>query len=251
MKGSGRLLVLAAAALVPAACCAADVVPFRPGEKLHYTVSWAGIPAAEATLEILPREKRRGKKAWHFVMTARTSALVEHIYPVHDRIDSFADAAMTRSLLYRERKRTRGKRKNVTVAFDWKAKTARYTKNGKARKPRPLSDGAFDPLAVFYYFRMQELREGAVLTRPVSDGKKCVTGTAGVRGRQRITAGGKQYDTFLVEPELTDIGGVFEKSPGAKLQIWVTADRRRLPVLIKSRVIVGSFTAELDAITLP
>ena len=41
------------------------------------------------------------------------------------------------------------------------------------------------------------------------------------------------------------IGGVFKKSKGAKLQIWVTSDERRIPVKIKSKVSVGSFVAEL------
>jgi hypothetical protein len=43
------------------------------------------------------------------------------------------------------------------------------------------------------------------------------------------------------------VGGVFEKSPDAKLQLWVSADYRRLPVKLKSKVIVGSFTGELQS----
>jgi hypothetical protein len=48
-----------------------------------------------------------------------------------------------------------------------------------------------------------------------------------------------------VEPELRYIGGVFEKSKDAELNVWVTADEQRLPVKIKSKVIIGSFVAEL------
>jgi hypothetical protein len=48
-----------------------------------------------------------------------------------------------------------------------------------------------------------------------------------------------------VEPQLKHIGGVFKKSKDARLQIWVTTDKRHLPVRIKSKVIVGSFVAEL------
>lgn len=63
--------------------------------------------------------------------------------------------------------------------------------------------------------------------------------------REEIKVGGVTYDTFLVEPEMENIGGVFEKSRNAKLQIWVTADNRRIPLRIKSKVKVGSFVAEL------
>jgi hypothetical protein len=38
---------------------------------------------------------------------------------------------------------------------------------------------------------------------------------------------------------------VFEKSKDARIQLWVTADRRHIPVKIKSRVVVGTFVGEL------
>jgi hypothetical protein len=65
--------------------------------------------------------------------------------------------------------------------------------------------------------------------------------------REKINAGGREYDTFLVEPEMKNIGGVFEKSEKSSLQIWVTADHHRVPVRIKSGVSVGSFVAELTS----
>ncbi|MGA8180500.1 MAG: DUF3108 domain-containing protein, partial [Desulfobacterales bacterium] len=57
------------------------------------------------------------------------------------------------------------------------------------------------------------------------------------------------YDTYLIEPELKHIGGVFEKSKNAKIQLWVTADKRKIPVKIKSKVAVGSFVGELVSAT--
>ena len=56
---------------------------------------------------------------------------------------------------------------------------------------------------------------------------------------------GKTYDTYLIEPDLEHVGGVFEKSEDAIIQLWVTADKRRIPVQIKSEVVVGSFVGEL------
>ena len=53
------------------------------------------------------------------------------------------------------------------------------------------------------------------------------------------------YDAFLIEPEIEHISGVFKKSKKAKIQIWLTADERRIPLRIKSKVAVGSFVADL------
>ena len=226
---------------------ASENTPLRPGEKLQYKVYWAMIEAADVTLEILPMEKLSGTPALHFAMTAATSPLVENIYPVHDRIDSYADAAMNHALQYKEKKQTR-KIKDVEIAFDWQKQTVIYSKKGKKKAPVTLMPGAFDPLSIFYFFRTHELKENMEISRPVSDGKVCVIGKAHVRSRQKVQVAGREYDTYLVEPELGKLGGVFEKNPNAKLQIWVTADKQRLPVMIKSEVAVGSFTAELVGI---
>jgi len=62
---------------------------------------------------------------------------------------------------------------------------------------------------------------------------------------RKLLVANRTYDTFLVEHDLKDIGGVFEKSKNAKLKIWVIADTHRIPIKIKSKVILGSFVAEL------
>jgi len=63
--------------------------------------------------------------------------------------------------------------------------------------------------------------------------------------RERLKLSSGTYDTYLLEPELKDIGGVFKKSKDAKLQVWITADERKIPVKVKSKVAFGSFVGEL------
>ena len=74
-------------------------------------------------------------------------------------------------------------------------------------------------------------------------------GVADVVRRETIRVPAGTFDTFLIEPDLSHVGGVFEKSPDAKIQLWVSADSRRLPVRLKSKVIVGSFSGELVSMT--
>lgn len=224
--------------------------PFTPGEKLHYSVYWAGIKAAEAALEIKPMTALDGTPVWHFMMTAKTTGLASAIYPVHDRMDSWAAQDMTRALRYTEHSRKRFSEKNLTITFDWEANTAHTAKNGKKRAVE-LKPGAFDPLSIFYFFRMQEMGEQVELTRPVADRKRCITGVAHVRERQTVLSGGREWDTWLVEPDLSQIEGVYEKHPDARMQIWVSADERRIPVKFTSKVAVGSFTAELEGMEFP
>lgn len=221
-----------------------DSIPFRPGEKINFIVKWSFIPAAEATLEILPLTRLDGIPSYHFVMTAKTYPYVDLFYMVRKRVDAFVDAGITRSLLYKIKEDGKSKR-DITVHFDWSRNVAQYSNFGESLEPIPILPGSFDPLSVFYAFRRFDLSESLGITAPVTDGKKCVTGTAKVKKRETVKVGGTYFDTYLVEPDLRHIGGVFRKSKDAKLQIWVTADSRRIPVKIKSKVVVGSFVAEL------
>lgn len=220
--------------------------PFHVGERMKFEVKWAFILAGEATLELMPVTKIGEKDAHNFVFTVRTSEFVDLFYKVRDRIESYTDIDMNHSLFY-SRNHEGKSTKDTSIDFDWDKYQAQYSKEGESRKREPLSipEGTFDPLSVFFAFRMNDLDQVKKIEIPVTDGKKVVLGRVNVVKSETIKVNGINYDTFLVEPELGDIGGVFEKSKDAKLEIWVTADNRRIPVRIKSKVIVGSFVAEL------
>lgn len=219
-------------------------LPFRPGEKMVFKVKWEFIPAGEAVLEVLPYETIKGEKSFHFVFTAWTNRYVDLIYKVRDRVESYTDLKMTRAVLYK--KEQKGKiKKEAVVTFDWKKRVAQYSNSDNQLEPIFIMPGTFDPLSIFFAFRLYDLNKETRVITPVTDGKKSVLGVVKKIKRERIRVSAGEYDTYLVEPEMENIDGVFKKSKKAKLQIWVTADEKRIPVKIKSKVAVGSFVAEL------
>lgn len=238
------MVIFAIMSCFPAKPAAEQDLPFHPGEKMAFEVRWSGILAGEAVIELLPVEDLNGVESYHLVFTAKTSPFVDIFYKVRDRIDSYTDVEMTHSLLYKQIHQGRSK-KEITVEFDWERQEAKYSLNGEDREPVSIMPGTFDPLSVYYAFRLHDLNNEIEYDIPLTDGKKLIIGKAKVIKRENIKVAGVSYDTFLVEPGMEDIGGVFEKSKNAKLQIWVTADDRRIPVRIKSKVKVGSFVAEL------
>lgn len=219
-------------------------LPFLHGERLTFKVKWVFIPAGEAVLEIMSQEKLDGQSVNHFRMTARTYDYIDPIYKVRDQVDSFTDIGMNHALLYLIQAKGKEK-KDVVVNFNWEKKQATFSDFGYKQDPISIIAESFDPLSVFYAFRLFDLKEGVELKLAVSDGKKSVMGGAKVIKQEKIKVPAGTFKTFLVEPEMEHIGGVFRKSKGAKLQIWVTADKTHIPVKMKSKVIVGSFIAEL------
>lgn len=226
-----------------------NLMPFAPGERLEYQLRWENVPAGSAWLEVHPIKTINGQQAYHFVLKAESNAFVDMFYKVRDRIDAYADVEMTRSVHYEKDNREGRHTKKETIAFDWEKNCAVYSKQDEDKKKSlTLLDGSFDPLSAFYFTRTLEFDVGQQLERPVTDGRKNVVGRMRVVGRETITLqNGKKYDTFLVEPDMKDVGGVFEKSDDSKIQLWVTADDKRIPVKIQSKVVVGHFIGELVA----
>jgi hypothetical protein len=222
-----------------------DTFPFSPGEKLTFKLNWGIIPAGDVVLEVLPIETKNGIDSYHFSMTVKSTPFIDIFYKVRERIDSYVDLNMTHSLLYTKKQHEGRHKRDVIVAFDWKKNEASYSNYGKKRKPISILPGSFDPLSVFYSYRLFELQENSVIEIPVTDGKKCVKGIGRVIKRETLKLSFGTFDTFLIEPDLKHIGGVFKKSKDAKIKLWVTADNRRMPVKIMSKVVIGSFTGEL------
>ncbi len=218
---------------------------FKPGESLRFSLKWENIPAGEAVLKVLPVEKIDGKNVYHFVMEAKSNKFLDIFYKVRDRIDSYTDINMNQSIHYKKRQREGSHKRDTVVTFDWEKKKADYSNHGKKEKTISLMDGSFDPLSALYFTRLHKMKEKAKIQRPVTDGKKNVIGIVKIISRQTIRVEGKTYDTYLLEPEMKHIGGVFEKAKDSKIQIWVTADKKHIPVKVKGKAVIGTFTGEL------
>lgn len=238
--------VVVALMVVALATAARAAAPFQAGEKLTYALYWMFIPAGEAILEVQPG-RLDGQDTYRFVLQVRSNAVVDAVYMVRDHVEAITDSAVSRSLGYRKDQHEGRTRRQVEVTFDWPNHKVRYADFGRAIDPIAVLPGSFDPLSILYYLRTLTLDKGIEVQRPVTDGKKCILGRGKVVDRQPLEVNGKTYDAFHVTPELTHVGGVFEKSPKAKIHVWVTADHRRIPVKVASAVIVGRFTAELVA----
>ena len=220
---------------------------FAPGERLHYRLKWSIIPAGEAILEVLPIEEiKSGEKVYHFRLTVTSNSFVDVFYKVRDCIDGYTDLALSRSVRYSKKQEEGNTHRNVVVAFDWPAGIMTYQDEEKFRVKK-LVPGSFDPLSIVYYARSLSLSKNQVIERFVTDGNKTITARAKVVKKEKIKIDGVQYDTYLLEPEIEHIGGVFEKDPNAKIRLWLTSDHRHIPVKIASRVAVGSFIGELQS----
>lgn len=224
------------------------VPPFKPGETLTYNLRWKFIHAGSAVFTVRPTTEVDGMPACHFVLTVRSSPFLDLFYKVRDRVEAYTDFNVTRSLLYKNEQREGSYSRDVTVTFDWGSETAQFENRGEKKDPIFVYPGTFDPLSITYYIRLQELVPGKVLMAPVTDGKKVVIGRLRVIDRQQVKVPAGKFETFLVEPEVKHLGGVFKRSETASVQIWLTSDPRRIPVKVSGKSGLGSFAAVLVSV---
>lgn len=220
------------------------MIPFYPGEKLTYEGKWGPIPAGEVTLEVLPKETIGGIETYHLAMTTRTNAAVDLLYKIRERQDSFIDPGMTHSILYKQRTESKHPR-DIIVTFDWGKREATRSNFGEKSTPVRILPGTFDPLALIYILRLQDLKENSVIEIPVTDGQTNYAVKATVGKRDTIEIQGEMYPAFEVTPDMERLESIAKKSENPLLKVWYTADEKKIPLRMRSRVGVLSFVFEL------
>jgi hypothetical protein len=250
-----RWVRLAAALLtaLPAGLLRADpapALPFAPGETLTYRIRWGLIIAGHASLRVLPEEDYNGEPALRFAMRAATTPFIDRLYRVRDRVESVVAADLSRALEYTQSQQEGRHARELEVYFDWDdTPQAWRVLDGEAREPVSIEPATFDPLSGVYALRRHPLWVGAEVEMPITDGKVFAMARGKVLREETISTPAGRYDTWVVQPELDQVRAVFEKSPDATVQVWLTRDERRLPVRVSSKVFIGHFTAELTSVT--
>jgi len=222
-------------------------VAFSPGERFVYRGRWGVLRAGEVTLEVLPKETINGLETYHFTMITKTNDVVDLLYKIRERQDSYIDANITHSILYKKKTESKHPR-DIIVNFNWAKREATYANFGEKTAPIHILPGTFDPLALFFILRLQDFRENSVIEIPVTDGNMNIGVKATVAKRETITVEEKSYDTFAVTPDMERLENVVKKSDDPQLKIWFTADDKKIPVRIQSKVGIVSFIFELVSV---
>lgn len=220
-------------------------IPFVPGERLTYKITWLGVPVGTATFEVDTATRYDGRPAWKFRMRAQTNEYADAIYKVRDDLHSWANAAMTRSVHFRKKQREGSYHRDVKLHFNHRKDRVVYENQWRKYPPRKLFNDSYDPLALVYGFRRVKVKKAGNFEMSATDGLKTIRANVKIHGKEQVTVGDMTYNCWKVQPELKDVGGIFKRSNNAKMVAWFTDDDHRIPVRLESEVMVGSFVATL------
>lgn len=220
-------------------------LPFSEGEKLSYDIYWGFIKVGETVMEVMPHSVFQNNPVRHFRIETRTTPLIDLVYKVRSRIDAFTDLGMNHSVLFKKNHREAGVHRKVVVAFDWETRKAVYLNSGRQEQATEIPPGTFDPLGILYYARTQNFDTADEFERPVTDGKKYVIGRGSLIKKERIAIRGKDYETYVIQPDMIGIEGLFEENQNARFTLWLNSDDSRTPVKINIEVFIGTIVCEL------
>jgi hypothetical protein len=211
------------------------VMPFAPGERLEYAVSFGPLHVGSGSMELTTGDTVRGRPTYHAVFHLGGGAL---FFKVDDRIESWFTVDSFASLKFKQNLHEGGYR--ADRVFDIYPNQRIYIREGdsaRASVAEPLDDASFLyfvrtltlDLGASYQFDRYFQREGnPVILRVVR--------------RERITVPAGKFDAIVVQPEITT-GGIFSKNGHAEL--WLRADGGHEVLQMKSHLAFGSINLYL------
>ncbi len=234
------------AAVDTAAVAAADTaaaphfpeVPFGPGEVLDFSIDYGPINAGDATLAVRDFITSNGDPCYLVESRVRSNRFFSAFYMVRDKVVSHIDRRELFSRYFAKRLREGDYRKNIAIRFDPDGGKAYYADGRVFDVP----SGTQDILSAFYFVRTMELAPGDTLRMDTHTSRKNYTLKVIVHRRESVTVPAGTFDCLVVEPIILG-EGLFQFE--GSLNIWLTDDPRRMPVLMRTKVKVGAIDASL------
>lgn len=221
------------------------VVPnssFGVGERLEFSISYGPIVAGNAVMEIKEITRYNNHKCFRLVSTAKSNKFFSLFFKVDDRVESLMDVYGLFSLHFEKHLREGKYRTDRYVDFDQKQHLA--FADGDTI---PVQEYVQDALSSLYYVRTLNLQVGnSVFVENHSD-KKNYSLEVRVLKREKVRVPAGEFDCLVIEPMLR-ASGIFKHK--GKLTVWLTDDQFKIPVLMKSKVAVGSIASKLKKYTL-
>jgi hypothetical protein len=215
---------------------------FQEGEKLVYDVNFGFITAGIAEMAIPKMKRISGRDAYHITFKVNSVPSFDPFFKVRDRYETYMDAEGLFPWRFGQHVREGNYKRDFSAFFDQRRGKAK-TKKGTYDIPKYTHDivSAFyfartidyDTLEIGDKIRLQNFFKDKVHPLDVV-----------YHGKETIDVAAGKFECLIIEP-LVKEGGLF-KSEGS-IFIWLSDDDLKIPVKVRTKVIIGSIDAELKS----
>jgi len=214
-------------------------------EVLYYSIEWRLITAGKARLEW-----QQERASSQINLTVESIGLVSKLFRVEDAYQANLNQdGCTQSTLLTSWEGSRQRETRVT--YDGANHKASYLERDRVKNTVLLAKDIEIPSCVhdvaggLYFLLTLNVEPGHAVNVAVSDGKKSVMARVEAQQREDVKTPEGVFHTVRYEAYLFD--NALYKRP-ARLNVWLTDDRRKLPVQIRVRMqfAIGTITLLLE-----
>jgi hypothetical protein len=223
-------------------------LPFDGGEKAVYLASWNGMLSVGTATILTTPQYVDGKKFYNVRVEAKSDGMVDLFWKMRDTITSTIDAKSLAPSQFTFSQREN--RKVIDTVAQFNPATKKWTVHRDERikvKHYDFDEPAntLDPITAIYLARSQDYKVGDHLFFHIFGGKYRYLLDLEVERREMIKIKSGSVDAFKIVPRIKNVAkqGYAERLNEAA--IWVSADSRRVPVMLTSKIVFGSIYMEL------
>jgi len=246
------LLVGSVFSIVPHELTEADVLPerdhssFMPGEKLTYLVHYGLIDAGEAVIELKETDYTfQGRPALHAVGTGTSLGAFDMFFKVRDRYETYIDETGIFPWYFSRRVNEGGYKINQDYSFDHIQGSVSTEKNETHNVPV----GVQDMISAFYYARTMDYSNakiGDIFEIPTFlDGETFILKIKYL-GEDKVKIRDGKFNCLKFVP-VVQKGRIWKDEED--LNVWISNDENKIPILAKTKILVGSIKMELSDYT--
>ena len=215
---------------------------FKVGEKLAFEVKYGFITAGYAEYSIPKISKIAGRDVYNVEFNVSSVSTFDPFYKVRDHYETYIDVEGIFPWRFEQHIREGGYSRDFSAFFDHRKGKAK-TSEGSYQIPKYVHD-IVSALYLGRTFDYSKMKEGDKVHLENFYKDKTYPLDIVYKGRETVSVKAGKFDCIILEP-LVQEGGLF-KSEG-NIIIWLTNDELKIPVKVKTKVLIGSIDAELSS----
>lgn len=217
--------------------------PFEGGEKQVYRAHWNGlVSVATAEVQTTPAVVN-GKKVLQVQVEAKSSRMLDLIWKMRDSISSTFDAKALSPSHFKFSQRENSRIIDTEARYNDASRRWAVNRRQVGKKPRVYefdSQNTFDPITAAYLSRSVDFKVGDRLYFKVFGGRYRYLLELHVEKKELVELESGKVEAYKIIPRIQNLAKVGYADRLNEAAIWISADERRLPIKLSSKVLFGT-----------
>ncbi len=215
---------------------------FSVGERLTFDVKYGFVTAGVAVMEIPSIKKIAKRDVYHVRFNVNSVESFDPFFKVRDRYETYLDVKGLFPWRFEQHIREGSFSRDFSAFFDQRKNSAKTSKG-----TYEIPDYVNDIVSAFYLartFDFESLKVGESFHLENFFKDKVYPLDVVYRGKEKVKVDAGTFNCIMIEPLVVE-GGLFKNE--GNIIVWLTDDEVKMPVKVKSKILIGSIDAELTS----